>query len=65
MASVQVIEINGVRFVNMPELLQMVAMIRERSTTRKEALKYIVQNLKEFEVTELRDELRVHSSARR
>ncbi len=65
MASVQVIEVNGVRFASIPELLQAVAMIRERSTTRKKALEYIVSNLKEFESVMLTRDFRVYQSDRR
>jgi len=64
MSQVQVIEVNGKRYANIAELLQAVAMIRERSTTRKQALRYIVKNLKDFETVELRTEMRVDSSRR-
>ena len=42
----QVIEVNGDRYVNVRELLQAVCAIREQSMTRKQALRYIVENIR-------------------
>jgi hypothetical protein len=56
---IRVIKVNGERYVSVEDMLKSVAQIRETSYTRKQALEYIVLNLKDCNEVKLTQTMRV------